>query len=112
MVEVIYKNLGVIDYKEAWNLQEEIFAKTIAIKDACDHFGNLFGANLNRRDNVDYKATQTEVRILTNDWDYASSLLDTKADLLSEKELTYARRIVENKEKTSYKKLALFLEGK
>jgi len=87
-------------------------AKTIAIKDACDHFGNLFGANLNRRDNVDYKATQTEVRILTNDWDYASNLLDTKAELLNEKELTYARRIVENKEKTSYKKLALFLEGK
>jgi hypothetical protein len=25
-------------------------AKTLAVKDACDHFGNLFGANLNRRD--------------------------------------------------------------
>lgn len=25
-------------------------AKTLAIKDACDMFGNLFGANLNRRD--------------------------------------------------------------
>jgi hypothetical protein len=25
-------------------------AKTIAIKDACDHFGDLFGANLNRKD--------------------------------------------------------------
>ena len=24
-------------------------AKTIAIKDACDHFGNLFGADLNRK---------------------------------------------------------------
>jgi hypothetical protein len=29
-------------------------AKTIAIKDACDHFGNLFGANLNRKDTVAY----------------------------------------------------------
>lgn len=27
-------------------------AKTVAVKDACDHFGNLFGANLNRKDVV------------------------------------------------------------
>jgi len=27
-------------------------AKTIAIKDACDHFGRLFGSDLNRRDIV------------------------------------------------------------
>jgi hypothetical protein len=25
-------------------------AKTLAVKDACDHFGDLFGANLNRKD--------------------------------------------------------------
>lgn len=29
-------------------------AKTIAIKDACGMFGSIFGANLNRRDVVDY----------------------------------------------------------
>lgn len=29
-------------------------AKTIAIKDACDHFGILFGANLNRKDYIEY----------------------------------------------------------
>lgn len=29
-------------------------AKTLAIKDSCDHFGNLFGANLNRRDGINY----------------------------------------------------------
>jgi hypothetical protein len=29
-------------------------AKTIAIKDACDHFGNLFGADLNRKDVIAY----------------------------------------------------------
>jgi len=36
-------------------------AKTIAIKDACDHFGEIFGASLNRKDiiqfNVDSKLT-------------------------------------------------------
>lgn len=30
-------------------------AKTLAIKDACDMFGNIFGANLNRRDLVEFK---------------------------------------------------------
>jgi hypothetical protein len=29
-------------------------AKSIAIKDACDHFGDLFGANLNRKDIVQF----------------------------------------------------------
>ncbi len=29
-------------------------AKTIAIKDACDHFGNIFGANLNRKDTIQF----------------------------------------------------------
>ena len=29
-------------------------AKTLALKDACDHFGNIFGANLNRKDYIEY----------------------------------------------------------
>lgn len=29
-------------------------AKTVAIKDACDHFGTIFGANLNRKDSINY----------------------------------------------------------
>lgn len=34
-------------------------AKTIAIKDACDHFGNLFGANLNRKDTLNYSIDES-----------------------------------------------------
>lgn len=30
-------------------------AKTIAIKDACDHFGNIFGCNLNRKDTIPFE---------------------------------------------------------
>ena len=30
-------------------------AKTIAIKDACDHFGKLFGSDLNRKDTMAYQ---------------------------------------------------------
>jgi len=40
-------------------------AKTIAIKDACDHFGNLFGANLNRKDTLNYVA---DVNLMPRDF--------------------------------------------
>lgn len=31
-------------------------AKTLAVKDACDHFGKLFGADLNRKDTIPFEA--------------------------------------------------------
>jgi hypothetical protein len=31
-------------------------AKTLAVKDAADHFGSIFGANLNRKDVQPYQA--------------------------------------------------------
>jgi hypothetical protein len=34
-------------------------AKTVAIKDACDHFGELFGANLNRKDVIPFAADES-----------------------------------------------------
>jgi len=33
-------------------------AKSMAIKDACDHFGTLFGSDLNRKDTINYVADQ------------------------------------------------------
>jgi len=33
-------------------------AKTLAVKDAADHIGKLFGADLNRKDTLDYKTDQ------------------------------------------------------
>lgn len=34
-------------------------AKTVAIKDACDHFGKLFGSDLNRKDEIVYNVDVT-----------------------------------------------------
>jgi hypothetical protein len=39
-------------------------AKTIAIKDACDMFGNLFGANLNRKDIVEFKVDENTLNFI------------------------------------------------
>lgn len=33
-------------------------AKTVAIKDACDHFGKLFGCDLNRKDTIPFEPDQ------------------------------------------------------
>jgi len=38
-------------------------AKTIAIKDASDHFGNLFGADLNRKDVIAYDLDLTLIEL-------------------------------------------------
>jgi hypothetical protein len=38
-------------------------AKTIAIKDACDHFGKLFGADLNRKDVINYELDLTLIEL-------------------------------------------------
>jgi len=32
MIKTIYKNLGIIDYKEAWDYQEELFAQKLQEK--------------------------------------------------------------------------------
>lgn len=34
-------------------------SKSVAIKDACDHIGNIFGANLNRKDSMEFTADLT-----------------------------------------------------
>jgi hypothetical protein len=39
-------------------------AKSVAIKDACDHFGDLFGANLNRKDIVQFTG---DTELLSNE---------------------------------------------
>ena len=40
-------------------------AKTIAIKDASDHFGKLFGADLNRKDLISYELDLTLIELTT-----------------------------------------------
>lgn len=34
-------------------------AKSVAIKDACDHFGNIFGSNLNRKDVLSFEVDKS-----------------------------------------------------
>ena len=41
-------------------------AKTVAVKDACDHFGKLFGSDLNRKDVIEYQPDLTLIKMDEN----------------------------------------------
>ena len=58
-------------------------AKTIAIKDACDHFGKLFGSDLNRKDIISYTPDLTLI-----DFDENHPSFDKAIDSLKKGEVT------------------------
>lgn len=54
-------------------------AKTIAIKDAADHFGKLFGSDLNRKDMIDYQLDLTLIELSPEhpNWHKVKAALDS-----------------------------------
>lgn len=66
-------------------------AKTIAIKDACDHLGRLFGSDLNRKDNISYNLDLTLIPFDKNhpNWHKAVEGLTNKTITLEQIEKSY-----------------------
>lgn len=81
-------------------------AKTLAIKDACDHFGKIFGRDLNRSKSVDGIA-----EMILSDEQILQSLYDEKKGKLAEDQQINIERIIETKEKVSYKKAIKYLKS-
>ena len=78
-------------------------AKSIAIKDACDHFGSLFGANLNRKDVTQFTG---DAELLSNiSADDVKELFELKREVLDADSIANAERIINNKETRNYIKL-------
>ncbi len=77
-------------------------AKTLAIKDAADMFGKLFGADLNRKDTLNY----TTDKALNKDemLEELKALYELKKEMLPPDEQTHFERIISCKETKSYKK--------
>lgn len=82
-------------------------AKTVAVKDACDHFGTLFGANINRKDIVSF----TPDKNLDMDWDELNTLYELKKDTLTPDDQINCERIIKGKEKNSFAKLTKKLKA-
>jgi hypothetical protein len=78
-------------------------AKSLAIKDACDHFGEIFGANLNRDNTL---SASMDVKKKTNEEkaEEINLLLDIEGLTIPEDERMNVERILDQKETSSYQK--------
>ena len=77
-------------------------AKSVAIKDAADHLGKLFGSDLNRKDTLNYTTDKglNKDEMLTE----LKELYELKKDSISPEEQINFDRIISCKETKSYKK--------
>lgn len=99
------KGAGAMDWNAAKSTGVQIAlpaAETYAIKDAAEKFGKIFGKDLGRKESMDYVALLKKAEISLDD---LRELLDLKSDKLSVSELKDAKRIVNNNEVLSFKKL-------
>lgn len=76
-------------------------AKTYAVKDAAEMFGKIFGKDIGRKDEISYDSVlKEEITIET-----LTQLYDETKNKLKSEDQEYARRVLEKKEKESFKKL-------
>jgi hypothetical protein len=66
-------------------------AKSIAIKDACDHFGKLFGSDLNRKDLISYTLDLTLIDMDENhpNWSKVVQAIKDKSATLEQVKSKY-----------------------
>jgi len=83
-------------------------AKSYAIKDACDHFGKLFGRDLNRKEVMGFGVDKN----LDPDSKYSEmlELFENLKDIIPANEFDNVRNVVEGKIKTSYDKIIKYLK--
>ena len=80
-------------------------AKTIAVKDACDHFGKLFGSDLNRKDTIELMANEKLQLSASIELEDLVELLELKKESLNKADLANAERIINTNEKKSFANL-------
>lgn len=84
-------------------------AKSYAIKDATDHFGKLWGRDLNRKDVMGFGIDKS----LDQETIYNEIVLwfEEKKDKVPSNEFANIQRVIDNKEKTSYNKIHKLLKA-
>lgn len=83
-------------------------AKTVAIKDACDHFGKLFGCDLNRKDTIPFSIDKN----LSTDQEEMNELFELKKDRLTPEELSLVENIIKTNDTKSFAKVKMLLRSK
>jgi hypothetical protein len=82
-------------------------AKTLAIKDACDHFGKLFGCDLNRKDTMAFKVDANPLELK----EQLIELFNLKRDMMPTDEILNTLRVIENNEVKSFNKQFEYLKS-
>ena len=82
-------------------------AKSLAIKDACDHFGKLFGSELNKKELLDFNPLLKQMTPLED----IEILFDMKKEFMTTDQIRRAQEIIDTKEVNSYSKLQKELQS-
>ncbi len=82
-------------------------AESYAFKDAAEKFGKLFGRDISRKEQTSYDGLLKP----DYDWESLDALFKAKEDSIPHDEIDGIRRIIFNKEKTSFKKTFDFLKA-
>ncbi len=85
-------------------------AKTVAVKDACDHFGKLFGADLNRKDTLSFSPDDKITALLNQQNEQLAELVELFDIKKESPEMTPqfksdCERVIADKEVNSYAKI-------
>lgn len=87
-------------------------AKSYAIKDACEHFGKLFGRDLNRKETMSFEADKSMSKVSDDEWQQLQEMYNAIEENMTEDEKISAERILKNKEVNSYNKLLNIVKSK
>jgi len=85
-------------------------AKTLAIKDACDMFGKLFGADINRRDTVGVQQDKTLLSV-GDKKDLIMSLLTEYEDYIDSRTYERLSNVISQEMTAEYNKAIKYLQG-
>ena len=84
-------------------------AKSYAIKDACDHFGKLFGRDLNRKETMAFGVDKS----LDKEAEYKElkSIFESKQDFIPADDFDDIKSVIDNKQEKSYPRTKAYLEN-
>lgn len=84
-------------------------AKTVAVKDACDHFGDLFGANLNRKDTLVFGVDKNLDPELA--FSELTQLFQEKENFIPANDFDDVKSVIEKKQVKAYPRIKTYLEN-
>jgi hypothetical protein len=84
-------------------------AKSYAIKDACDHFGKLFGRDLNRKETMGFGVDKNLDK--ESDYNDLVALFELKQDFIHANDFDGVKNVIDTKKSTSYPSTKAYLEN-